>query len=298
MTLFTILALTSATFAGTDHDPFQDGMALLKAGDHAGAVKAFKALTRSDADNARAWFMLGNAELGRGKAARAAKAFQTALDKGWYPSVGAYNLACAQARAGRSEAAFAALDQALAAGWADPTHMEKDTDLASLRALDGWQARMDQADKNQNPCHHDDVYRGFDFWVGTWEVYDAQGTRVGKNTIATEENGCMVTERWEGSLGMTGRSMSYFDPADGQWHQDWVASRGGVVHYTGAVDEAGAMVLTGTRSSPGTEAKPTRCVWAAQEDGSVLQTFQKPDGDSWTTTQVLTYRKPAEKKAE
>jgi hypothetical protein len=44
-----------------------------------------------------------------------------------------YNLACAQALQGKQDEAFANLDKAIAAGFANAPHMQKDSDLASLR---------------------------------------------------------------------------------------------------------------------------------------------------------------------
>jgi tetratricopeptide (TPR) repeat protein len=45
-----------------------------------------------------------------------------------------YDAACAEARAGRPEDAFALLERAIAAGWRDYPHMRKDTDLDTLRS--------------------------------------------------------------------------------------------------------------------------------------------------------------------
>lgn len=288
MILLSSLLFTAPALAGNAHD---DAMAALKSGDEAGARKAYKSITRSSPDDARAWFMLGTLELGRGKATRAIGLLQTALDKGWYPAVGAYNLACAHARAGDPDDAFAALDQALAAGYADPAHLAEDADLASLHDLSGWQERLDRAERNKNPCGHDERYRAFDFWVGTWDVFDAKGVKVGENVIRAEQNACLVTEHWSGALGNTGQSMSYLDPADGRWHQDWVASNGGVVHFAGGADAAGAMVLEGTKAGVKGEPKPTRCTWSANGDGTVTQRFEgRGDDGAWTTNAVLTYR--------
>ena len=39
-------------------------------------------------------------------------------------------------------------------------------------------------------------YREFDFWVGEWDVRDAEGKVAGVNRIASEENGCVLVERW------------------------------------------------------------------------------------------------------
>lgn len=62
-----------------------------------------------------------------------------------------YNLACAMARQGKSEAALAALRKAAKLGYADAEALLEDDDLASLHDLPGWKelaARVRQAQKD------------------------------------------------------------------------------------------------------------------------------------------------------
>ena len=59
-----------------------------------------------------------------------------------------YNLACAQARAGRTDDALASLARAVDAGWTSAEHARQDADLESLRGHAGFEAllaRMDAA---------------------------------------------------------------------------------------------------------------------------------------------------------
>jgi hypothetical protein len=53
-----------------------------------------------------------------------------------------YNLACALALQGKTQAALTALDQAITAGFLDTEHIALDPDLASLRSLLGFQTRL------------------------------------------------------------------------------------------------------------------------------------------------------------
>ena len=293
--LLTLVLSAPVAHAGESGNPGHEAaMAHLKAGEFKAAAKAYKKLTRADDTDARAWFMLGNVELKRERFASAARAYETALDKGWYASVGGYNLACALARDGEAQAALEALDRAIAGGWTDGAQTAEDPDLASLHEVEGWQDRLDAMDRARNPCKHDEAHRAFDFWVGTWKVFDTQGVQVGTNVITADQNGCVVTEQWSGALGSTGTSVSYMDPHDGQWHQDWVSSTGTVVHFVGEPDEAGAMVLDGTRATPSADARPTRCVWTPQEDGTVTQAFFLPDeAGGWRQSMALTYTRTA-----
>lgn len=87
--------------------------------------------------------------------------------------------------------------------------------------------------QNCNCCtaNHD----AFDFWVGTWEVYDTVGNKVGENVIKRIEKGCALQENWSGASGVTGQSMNYFDPADSTWNQLWVSSSGTVLKLKGGI---------------------------------------------------------------
>ena len=56
-----------------------------------------------------------------------------------------YDLACAHARAGRTEKAFEALHRALEEGLSDLQQLESDPDLESLRDEEGWGAVVESA---------------------------------------------------------------------------------------------------------------------------------------------------------
>lgn len=117
-------------------------------------------------------------------------------------------------------------------------------------------------------------YRGFDFWLGSWEVRLADGTLAGHNEIASDQGGCVLIERWAGAKGSTGSSQSYYDVAAGEWRQVWI-SPGVQIDIRGAagVDE---MVLEGTISYVATaETFPFRGRWTLLEDGRVRQFFEE-----------------------
>lgn len=69
---------------------------------------------------------------------RAADLFERARGCARFEATDHYNAACAQALAGRADAAFASLQRAVALGWANVEHLGGDPDLASLRADPRW----------------------------------------------------------------------------------------------------------------------------------------------------------------
>ena len=61
-----------------------------------------------------------------------------------------------------------------------------------------------------------------DFWLGDWEVTDANGDLVGTNRITATLGGCAVQEHWTGTDGFEGRSLFYLHSWLGQWRQVWI----------------------------------------------------------------------------
>lgn len=136
-------------------------------------------------------------------------------------------------------------------------------------------------------------YRQFDFWIGSWDVYAANDQKVGTNVITSEENGCLLVERWTNAQGGTGQSYNYFDPGTGLWRQVWV-SQGFVIDYDGGLDDDGAMVLKGTLTPrTGQGETPFRGRWTPMDDGSVQQTFWTWDAEaeSWNVWFDANYRR-------
>lgn len=124
-------------------------------------------------------------------------------------------------------------------------------------------------------------YSDFDFVIGEWDFFAADGQRIGTQTYSRREAGCLVVEDWSTFDGGTGTGMTFVDPATGLWRQVWMSPRFHI-DYSGGLDETGAMVLEGRLHSnaDGSEMQ-VRGVWAPQEDGSVRQEFWvRPDDTS------------------
>ena len=94
------------------------------------------------------------------------------------------------------------------------------------------------------PCEAIAAASDFDFWVGRWEVRLPDGTLVGHNTIEKNNGGCSIEERWQGSGGSSGTSVSFFLPSRGEWRQVWTGSGGTLFDITGRFTD-GAMRMEG-----------------------------------------------------
>ncbi len=126
--------------------------------------------------------------------------------------------------------------------------------------------------------------RQFDFWVGTWTVTDAKGTRVGTNRIELEDRDCVLTETWASTKGGTGRSLNYYDARAKEWVQLWVDGTGGALTMRGGLDGAD-MVLQGPYVNVDGSHYLLRGRWTPKPDGTVRQFFEssQDDGKTWKT---------------
>lgn len=136
---------------------------------------------------------------------------------------------------------------------------------------------------NASPCEQDERLREFDFWVGDWEVRDADGNLVGENTITREEGGCLLVEKWRGAKGSTGMSINYLDGTAGEWVQSWHAAGGYRIFIRGGLTDDG-MLLSGTIDLIASgDSSPFRGLWTPLPDGRVRQYFEQSndDGKTW-----------------
>lgn len=163
--------------------------------------------------------------------------------------------------------------------------------LAALAAsgLPGMHAALAQEEgqaraSSATPACAQENSRQFDFWVGEWEVRDAEGRVAGVNRISSEEGGCVIVERWSAADGRTGQSLNYFDPAANRWKQTWVGL-GLLLHMEGSFSD-GHMRLEGPLQYLGQGRVTTlRGTWTRLSDGRVRQHFEESEdgGKSWIT---------------
>lgn len=131
------------------------------------------------------------------------------------------------------------------------------------------------------PCSSDE-HRQFDFWVGDWEVKNADGTAAGANRIEKILNDCVLLENWEGASGSVGKSFNMYYARDETWRQTWVDGNGGRLDLTGGLD-GDDIVLTG--ETPGQDGATTlhEIRWSPLADGRVRQHWRSSTdgGATW-----------------
>jgi hypothetical protein len=127
----------------------------------------------------------------------------------------------------------------------------------------------------------------FDFWIGSWDVFNAQGAKIGTNEVTPILKGCVLKEHWEGGRGGIGESFSAYDRAVKQWHQTWVDDVGNVWKTDGNLVD-GKMVLTRIAPAPrdSTKMATHRWTWTKEDSDHVLQRAEvsTDGGKTWQTT--------------
>lgn len=143
------------------------------------------------------------------------------------------------------------------------------------------------------PCGSS-AYRGFDFWVGEWDVYpNGKDTQVATSSIESMFGGCAIRETWKPLTGSGGGSFSNYDADLDLWRQAWVDGSGTRVDFEGGAVN-GKMVLTGiwrNALGPGKH-NLTRMTYTANPDHSVRQHGEQSidHGLSWTTSFDFIYK--------
>lgn len=154
-------------------------------------------------------------------------------------------------------------------------------ELAGVHEASAQEQVESAAGPPASPCAKA-TFREFDFWVGEWEVRDADGKLVGENRISKEENGCAIVEHWRPANGGSGQSLNYFDPAANRWKQAWIGL-GLVLNMEGGL-RSGAMIMEGPLQYVSQDrVTRLRGIWTLLADGRVRQQFEESvdDGKTW-----------------
>lgn len=152
--------------------------------------------------------------------------------------------------------------------------------LFLLSALGGIQAIAQESPPPtpQRPTCDSADHQAFNFWLGEWDVYIADGRLVGHNTITSLYDGCALREEWRGAGGTLGTSLSFFDSTRGVWHQTWIDNAGRPLYLEGGLGEGGVMEM-GVESERGVQ----KVQWTLLEDGRVRQHWavSRDGGETW-----------------
>ena len=120
-----------------------------------------------------------------------------------------------------------------------------------------------------------ETHSEFDFWVGSWEVTNPNGTKAGENVIAKVQDSCILQENWTSATpGYTGTSNNFYNYKAKQWEQIWVDNQGQSLHLKG--NKVGNQMILRTDDETNAEGKTFyhRVTWTDNEDGTVRQLWE------------------------
>lgn len=138
-----------------------------------------------------------------------------------------------------------------------------------------------QTESPPAPCSAD-AYHQFDFWLGEWQSFSANGEKQGDNRLHRVMGTCAIQENWtSANRQYRGTSFNFYDAATGTWHQTWIDNRGGHLFLSGGLQN-GSMQLTGPGRNAKGEEITHRITWTPLDDGRVRQHWQtSADGEQW-----------------
>jgi hypothetical protein len=139
-------------------------------------------------------------------------------------------------------------------------------------------------------CLSDSTYHVFDFWLGSWNVVDSAGAKLGSNRIERIVDGCAIMENWTEPDGSEGKSLFYYATDQRRWKQVWVTPNamspggfkekrlvarlpGGGIRFQGEIVGPVAITLDRTTLTPMTGGKVRQLIEVSRNGGT-----------SWITT--------------
>ncbi len=120
----------------------------------------------------------------------------------------------------------------------------------------------------------------FDFWIGTWDVSNPDGSKAGTNTILKLQDNCLLQENWASTNGkVTGTSNTFYNAKTQQWEQIWIDNLGGNLHLKGERIDNQMILKTDVTYNKNKEPFYHRLTWTQNKDGSVHQYWETITND-------------------
>ena len=252
------------------------------------AATEYQKITSADPRNGEAWYQLGLSMYSMNKFQEAAAAFQHSAELKFRPVFSTYNTAAALARSGRTDDALAWLEKLPGMGYRNVQQVEQDQDFTSLKESRRFEGVLVAIRKNATPCQDAELNRGFDFWVGEWDVQTAQGQHAGNSSVQKILGGCVILENWAGQ-GSQGKSFNAYNQALKKWQQYWVDDSGTTTLYTGEIVGDQMRYLADAGQQNGQQAR--RMTFTRLAEGKVRQLGEVSNdgGKTWIVSYDLIY---------
>lgn len=247
------------------------------------ATEYYRELSREKPGDPAVWYRLARSLENSGSAGAepAVTAYERALKLGFRPGPALVGIARVHARESNPGGALDALERLSELGPSRGAvrQIENSGAFDEMRSHPEFVAAL----RELTPCTAE-AYRQFDFWLGDWEVRSPQDQVVGKNTVTSSLDGCMLIENWESVAGGKGMSINYFDHRDQTWTQIYRDNTGNVGNWpplTGSFRD-GAMRL----ETPEDAQPRSRWIWTKISEDKVRQMAESSSdgGETWTVS--------------
>ena len=260
--------------------------------EYANAARAYRAVLAGAPRDGRSWYRLGASLAAENDSRAAADAFERSASIG-HQILAMYNAAAMRARLGEHDRAIAWIDSALAAGFSGDSLLRNDPDFASLRGDSAFQRRVATAERAFRPCRSRSESHFFDFWIGEWEVTNAQGQPAGRSSVQQILSQCVIFENWTDRQGGEGKSFNAYNTDYNMWQQFWTDQYGRVTEYRESerTTEGGLRFLAHQRLAQGPSL--IRMTFTPIDSNTVRQfgEISADSGKTWKTSFDLYYRR-------
>src|SRR5215813_3860854 len=270
-------------------NPLAAANVAFQAKDWSRAAALYREVVAAHPAQRSSWARLGRSLREADQSREALSALQKAESLGFQPPLMQYQRALAHIQLGEKDAALALL-QPLADQEFGPPKAFPAVDQAPAVAGDArFAALARRFAAVTDPCIQPGApWRQFDFWLGTWDVYDRAGNVAGQSRIERILDGCVVLENWKG--GSEGKSLNTWNPAFKRWEQYWADNGASPIFFTGQL-EKGAMVFHSTQPQPDGKQYQRRLSFTPLSGGRVRQFSEATTdgGKSWSTEYDFLY---------
>ncbi|MBL7728304.1 MAG: tetratricopeptide repeat protein [Dinghuibacter sp.] len=201
----------------------------------------------------------------------------------------------AYAMLNEKEIALQYIGKAIGSGYVNVAEMRTHKDFDSIRNDERFKELYTGLLLRVQPCAADARYNEFDFWVGSWQVFQTGSNyKVGVNTIEKSAGNCVLVESWESVTGgETGKSLTYINPRSGMWEQTYIGSRGRVTVYSNGVFKDSVMQFSYEKKLKPGKKVTGRFLFRILNNGDVRQWQEESDnnGKTWKELFNFIYRR-------
>jgi len=282
-----VLALLLAADAASN--PLAAANEAFRARDWPRAASLYREVVKAHPEQGSSWARLGRALREAGQPKEALPALQKAESLGFQPPLMQYQRALAHIELGERDAALALLKPLADQEFGPPAGFPP-VDQGTAVAGDGrFAALAKRFAAYAAPCEQPgSPWRQFDFWIGSWDVYDRAGNFAGQSRIERILDGCVVLENWKG--GSEGKSLNTWNPAFKRWEQYWADNGTSPIFFSGQL-EKGAMVFHSTQPQADGKQYQRRLSFTPLSGGRVRQFSEATTdgGKSWSTEYDFLY---------